>query len=523
MPCKCCPVTENTPAAVHDERPRRTELLGLVPHIARTLRQTLIALVAVAFGAGQLGGKAWLVIIVGLVAVMMTLAASFLRWWRTVYRVGADDIRLETGLLSREARSVPYERIQDVSISEPLLARMLGLASVTFETGAGGKDEMKLAYVSKSEGERLRNVVRRQNTLADARAANGTAALPEGGTLVEAPVEERSEVLFAMDLRRLLTFGMFEFSLVLLTVIGAALQQLDFLLPFDIWDVDFWDHQLELGGGALESLGFAAQIITITLAVISLLLVGVISGLIRTVLRDYGFLLERTSRGFRRRRGLLNRTDVVMPVHRVQAAVLDTGLVRRRFGWHGLTFVSLANDAKEASHDVAPFAKREEIDPIAREAHIRLPDPGIAWQRLSAKPWVDRFVVAAIALVIGGGVIWLSEPRLFWLPLLLLPIVALSQYLGWYRHGWAMDGGHVYVKKGLLAPTIIAAPARLLQSVEIAQSLLGRMRGYAALRFGLAGGSLAIEGLARSTAQIIRENVLAEIVQVDFSHLDRTR
>ncbi len=505
------------------EAPRRTELLGLVPHIAKTLRQAIIGLVAVAFGAGQVGGKAWLVIIVGVVAVSITLAASFVRWWRTIYRVGADDIRLETGLLSREARSVPYERIQDVSISEPLLARLLGLATVTFETGAGGKDEMTLAYVTKAEGERLRNVVRRQNATPSAQPAEHGAPLPEGGTLVDMPVEEPPRVLFAMDLRRLLTFGMFEFSLVLLAVIGAALQQLDFLLPFDIWDVDFWDRQLELGGGALESLGFAAQIIAIVLAVVSLLLLGVVSGLVRTVLRDYGFVLERTSRGFRRQRGLLNRTDVVMPVHRVQAAVLGTGLVRRMFGWHGLTFVSLANDAKSASHDVAPFARRAEIDPVASEAHIHLPGPDVEWQRLSAKPWIDKFVVGALALGIAAIVISLYEPALFWLPLLLLPVVAFGQYLGWYRHGWAMEGGHVYVKKGLLAPTIIAAPARLLQSVEIAQSLLGRLRGYAALRFGLAGGNLAIEGLARSTAQIIRENVLDEIARVDFSRLNRAR
>jgi len=47
------------------------------------------------------------------------------------------------------------------------------------------------------------------------------------------------------------------------------------------------------------------------------LVVGMLSGIVRTFLRDWDFRLERTSKGFRRRRGMFTRTDVVMPVHRV--------------------------------------------------------------------------------------------------------------------------------------------------------------------------------------------------------------
>ena len=53
-----------------------------------------------------------------------------------------------------------------------------------------------------------------------------------------------------------------------------------------------------------------------------------------SVLRDYGFRLEETPKGLRRRRGLLTRTDTVMPIHRVQALKVTTRIFRRRFGWH---------------------------------------------------------------------------------------------------------------------------------------------------------------------------------------------
>ena len=78
----------------------------------------------------------------------MSFGFAWLGWRRLTYLTSAEDIRVEHGLLSRSARSVPYERIQDVSIEQKWLPRLLGLAEVKFETGAGGKEEISLAYLS---------------------------------------------------------------------------------------------------------------------------------------------------------------------------------------------------------------------------------------------------------------------------------------------------------------------------------------------------------------------------------------
>ena len=490
---------------------RRTELLGILPGAAKALAQAVFAMIATAIWADELRQHPLAMVGVAVLVIGTALAASVLRWWRTEYRVGADDIRLETGILSREARSIPYERIQDVSIAEPLLARILGLVSVTFETGAGGKDEIQLAYVSRAEGQRLRDVVRRQNE-APTIAGPGEAA---------PAVEEPGRTLFAMDLKRVIHFGLFEFSLVVLTVIGAALQQLDFLLPFDIWSMRFWTNLFEVQADSIRHWGFAAQVIGALLAAGSLLALGVVTGVVRTVLRDYGFRLDRTDRGFRRRRGLLNRTDVVMPVHRVQAGVLSTGLVRRWFGWHALKFVSLASDAKSASHDVVPFAQQAEFAPVAREARIALPGPDTLWHRPSSRPWADSFAFSGAVLIAVGLGLAVGGLSGWFVPWLALPVVAAAHWLSWRRHGWAMEDGQLFVRTGLLAPTVTSSPAIKLQSVEIARGPLGRLRGYVALKIGLAGGKLEIAGLMQDTAETLRQAILREIARVDFSRLNK--
>src|SRR5690606_21979989 len=107
-------------------------------------------------------GGAAILVIVGALAVgaLISFGIAWLQWRKLTYLTGTDDIRVEKGLLSRSARSVPYERIQDVSIEQKWIPRLLGLAEVRFETGAGGKEEIALAYLTLAESARLRELVR---------------------------------------------------------------------------------------------------------------------------------------------------------------------------------------------------------------------------------------------------------------------------------------------------------------------------------------------------------------------------
>ena len=135
---------------------KRTDPRGFVVQgLSALLRGGLPALAAL-IGTGTIG----LGLLVLAPAVVLLLAFSFgfawLKWSRFTYTTGPDNIRVEHGLLSRHARAVPYDRIQDVSLEEKLLPRLFGLAEVRFETGAGGKDEISLAYLSLDEAERLR-------------------------------------------------------------------------------------------------------------------------------------------------------------------------------------------------------------------------------------------------------------------------------------------------------------------------------------------------------------------------------
>lgn len=490
---------------------QRLHPLGLIIGFVSGLPQLIVPILAALFGVRNSESGLGAVSVFAIV-LFASLFFRWIAWLRTHYHIGEDDIRIERGLLSRTARSIPYDRIQDVSIEQKPLARLFKLGEVKFETGGGEGDDAKLSYVSLEEAGRLRETIR---------------ARKSGSGAVHAEAEDATDTppIFAMDTGRLVTLGFYSFSLFIFAILGGAAQQLDFLLPFDLWDLRHWIGMAEERGVVLETISWNARIAGALFALAALILIGVASGVIRTFLTDYGFRLDRTPKGFRRQRGLLTRTDIVMPVSRVQAAVISTGPVRKWRGWHALQFVSLAQESKQESHHmVAPLARLDEIWPIIAETGITPPGDAAAMQSGRFRWWLNGFAVvlpivfAAMAAVVIFADTSLARTSLF---LLIPAAMLLIGMFEWrlYRHG--EDGLQLYQRRGWWRQKLTILPQVRVQSVEIAQGPLARASGLAALRFGVAGGKLEMIAMPLASAREIRDRVLAVAAPVDFSEINQ--
>ena len=508
--------------------PHRTQPIGLLINAVGLLRQLVFPLIIAVFTLRDGPMFAWLFAGGGVALVAGSLALSYLSWSRRTFTIGEQDIRVESGVLSRSAASVPYERIQDVSLEQKFLARLLGLVAVKFETGAGGADELSLKYMTQAEGEHLRRLVRERREEEAAETRHDASDPGAGSDTQDAVLQERAQTLFSMDPRRLLTFGTFEFSLAVFAVLGGVLQYLDTLFEIEIWDVSFWRSLAEESGGWLLELGAYAQVIGAIVGLILVAFIGLVTGLARTFSREWGFLLERTARGFRRRRGLFTRTDVVMPVHRVQGLTIGTRIIRYRFGWHNLKFVSLAQDAGSSSHVVAPFAQLEELDPIVEAAGFSRPSPEAQWHR-AARAWlnvtiaIDLAIFAVVTLIAGvATTIFAPEWTLVAIigPLAVAVITLVAEVLSWQFKKHALENDQIASMSGLFAPKTKVAKKVKLHSVEIVQGPFAKKFGYATLNLGMAGGEMEIEGVELERARAVRSMILQTMTQTDFSQLE---
>jgi putative membrane protein len=422
------------------------------------------------------GGGLWRAAAVAAALAAVGILAQALTWWRFRYGVGAGEIVIESGILHRNRRSIPFERVQDVDIERGPLARIFGLAKVRIETGAGGKDEGLLDSVTVAEADRLRATVR-----AWREGEGAPAAIHDPATEAAAPAVPQARLLFAMALPRVLLFGLFNFSLAFIAGAFALLQTFDEILPFDIYDPARW---VGLVGDNLPQRFTAGAIAAV---LVLALILGVIAGLVSTVSRDFGYRLSIEGGRFRRERGLLTRSEAVIARARIQIARLETGPIRRAFGWFGLSFQTLGAASDGSGRQVAaPFARQDELDPILAETRpLRLPQEAaltMVSQRHILRALL-RNLLPPLAAILWGAVFW--RPALFFLAL--LPLLAITSALERRFHRYALDGDMLFIAKGVLRQRLWIIPLRNAQAISVARSWLQRRLGIATLAIDTAG------------------------------------
>jgi putative membrane protein len=411
------------------------------------------------------------ILLIALLGAVISFAASLAGWLRFRYGVGADEIVIESGVFQRQRRIVPFDRVQDIDIEQPLLARLFGTAKVKIETGGAGKDEGSLDAISLSEAHRLRDVIRR--------GAPAFAHPPNHVALD--PAEE--PILFQMHLPRLLLAGLFNFSLVFLAIIGGALQSLQPLIERRLGDPEKWIMPTpELA---------AAAGLYLTLALLGIVIfLGVVTGVFRTVARDYGFRLSRTHTGLRRGRGLFTLSEVIIPLRRIQLALISSGWLRRRLGWFALELQTLSADAQQSGHQAAaPFARMGEITPILAEAGLAELPSDDAYIHVSRRSIARRCLGHLLPLGLGAAAFALVWPLAL---LIVVPvaITAAAVVLQWRRHLYALTPSALYVAEGLLQPRLWIVPYENSQSISLTRSPLQRRLGLASLTVDTAGASI---------------------------------
>jgi putative membrane protein len=474
---------------------RRVHPGTIALRFAKEMPGTVLALPAgLAFMSDR--GLRWAIAVAALIALVMILL-NWLAWSRFKYGVGERDIVIESGILTRTRRSIPFDRIQDVDIERKLLARIFGLAKIRIETGGGGKDEGVIDSVTVAEADRLRASVRagRDAARPEAEAEAAPADAPEG------------RVLFAMDTPRVLLLGLFNFSLVYIAGLFALLQTFEPLLPFDIYDPARWAGLVDRNLPGRFSAGAILSVLVIAL------LLGVAAGVARTLSRDHGFRLTAEGRRMRRVRGLFTHSETVIARKRIQLAQVRTGPVRRRFGWFELSFQSLGAGADGSGRQIAaPLARFDEMEPILAETgRLRLPPPPelvMVSRRHLARSLIPIVAVAGWILVAS---LW--QPNLLLL-LALLPPLAFGAWLGRRFHRYALADGLLFVQRGVWRQRLWVVPVRNVQATSLSRSRPQRWLGLSTLSVDTAGAPITdgvrIVDLREDIGRALAEEISAQ-------------
>ncbi|MGP4011722.1 PH domain-containing protein [Streptomyces sp. 4N124] len=249
-------------------------------------------------------------------AVIVPAAAlyGFLTWWFTHFAVTDTELRIRTGLLFRRAAHIRLERIQAVDVTQPLLARVAGVAKLKLDVvGTDKKDE--LAFLGADEARTLRAEL----------LARAAGFAPETAHEVgEAPAQELLRT----------PPGVLAVSLVLTGATWGTLAAA-LVVPPLIW--------------------LATHSVWTVLAVALPLLGGAGASSVGRFVAEYDWTVAESPDGLRIDRGLLDRVHETVPPGRVQTVRIVEPLLWRRRGW-----VRVELDVAGSSNSLLlPVAPRE--------------------------------------------------------------------------------------------------------------------------------------------------------------------
>ncbi|WP_125958810.1 PH domain-containing protein [Sphingomonas koreensis] len=481
-----------------DNEPKRVHPGTIAIDFLRRAPQTVIGLPAI---AGYTSGRSigWILLAASVLGAVM-LAITWVGWRRFTYTVAEHELVIERGLLNRSRRSIPLARIQDVSIERKPLARLFGLAEVKVETGGGEKDEAVLDSVSLAEAERLRAALRGHHA--------PTVPLESGDIGVAAADAAALPVIFRMSLPRVLLLGIFSFSLVWIAALFGMLQFFDQFIDFGIDRARDWAEVAKDEVQARFSIAAALAVAGVALVL------GVVSGVVRTTLRDYGFTLRAGGGRFRRTRGLLTRSEVVVAMRRIQLAMVQRGPLRGALGWNALSFQTLGGSNDPSGRQtMAPLAREHEVAWIVETAGLP------HFERLPLRPVAAGHVIRCVLMALPWPLLMLGAALAVtpfaWLGSLLLIPIAGAALLQRRFHRYALRDTSLQVMRGVIAQRDWIVPFENVQTVTLRAGLVQRWLGVASVLVDTAGagggGAPDVVDLNRADARTLATGLVERI------------
>ena len=436
------PASESAPSSLLGavREPQRLHPLTLLLRVGASLPPLLLILLPTLQNpSSENVFSVALTIVYGVVA----LPAIVLQYLRFSYRITPKQIVIQKGVIKRQNRSIPIERVQNIQIERNLIARLIGLAKVKIETAGSAATEGSLEYVSLEDAHEIRRVVRSFQH----RSVSDTTEAPDQ----EEPVA--SETLFTMSIRDVLLSGAFRFSLLYIAVMFSALELVD---PEAIVQRILRSQgRIDQITAVMASNPFLTVVVTIAVAGVF----GWISGILIHVARYYRFRLWLDGDKLRKRHGLFTVTEGTIPLDKVQTLILRTNPLMRAFGWYELKVQTIGQDVDEQGHRViAPFAQYDRILALAHSVRaFDLPDAFASVSPVTIRRRFFRYTVALAAVVLPSAYFWPgdwlhpADVALPWWGFLFVPLLLGFAVLQYWNHDYAARDDGLYIRRGVLS------------------------------------------------------------------------
>ncbi|MGK0714882.1 PH domain-containing protein [Leucobacter sp. W1153] len=456
---------------------------------------------------------------VALGIIVVIIFFSWLSWRFHTYRITDEAVESQSGVLFRQHRRAPLERIQSVNLQRPLLARILGLTQVEVQTaGQGGK--VSLSYlghrVAKEVRERiLRSVAHRRGDSVQIPQVSqapgevslipGATQLPDGTQFEPSPtgfpplLDQRAREFVDLDIdQEARTSG---------SLVSVPLGRLFGSIALS-WDI--WIPVILLIASVVSALIWSPFFFAMIIPSV-LIAVGVSYSSFN---KGFRFTLSRSSDGVRVGSGLTATHTETIPFGRIHAIEARQPLGWRPFGWWRVRVTTAGYGAAEAGQNglrnvVLPVGP---VDDVLRVIEALLPGIGDEPEE------VDALRLGLLGAGTAGGFVG-AGPRSAWV-----------LWFGKKRAGLRLadevsENATLRVRRGWLTRSFVVMPILRAQSIQFSRPVLQRFIGLATLQAHTVLGPVQVvmRGIELAQARMVFDEVSRTMVRVQGGEAVRIR
>ena len=458
--------------------------------------------------------RLFLVALVSVLVIAFLFLYTFLQWRVTAYALTDSALWFRKGILNRNQRHARLDRIQAVDITQPVLARLVGLGKLDVEVAGGADSNITIGFLKVSELEALRGEILARaaglkmsgQSPAQASAMGGQGyAAPYGapqatspyipvpqGQYPQAPAMPVQPGAIPQPTNFSYTGEVFAPSTIpvapereLYQVPMGRLLGSQLLSMSALFSVLALIVIIVIGAASIPYIGLAG--ITASLSGVAMVGLSVASFHWNRFASEANFRLAISPDGLRLRRGLLSTRSQTIPPRRIHAIEIQQPLLWRFFGWYRVLILQAGYGAKDteqnkqqSSHVLIPVGTRQDVN-FALWAVIE--DLGV--------DDIPAFIDAALyGTGDGNGFVRMSA-RAF----------ILDPFL-FKRRARAITRTTFVVRDGWLTRKSFWAPIARLQSVSAKAGPLERALGVATLHMHLVPGPFSMKAEHQDAKQV---------------------
>lgn len=465
------------PETAQDASPwQRVSAWALVPLLGKSAWEFFGLILGGAFLSSRDKYAVYLPYVLAALALLI-LSRALISWRFSRFRVTAQGIELEKGLLHKELLLLPQARVQELQVRQPLYFRPLRLYAASIDSAGSQQQEFALTGLSEAQLMLLQG----QST-----------PTPASG----------STPFYRIWLATLYNAYLW---LPLLAVFGMSQQFKDAQAVQWLFDTSqALLQQYDIQHNLLLQL-FSGLMVLVLLALVLALM---------TLIWLYPQHLLRDARKLQLTQGSVLKKSLRISSSRVQLVLVNQPWLARLFGHYSLMFHGFASNKQQSKFALLGQTAPELDAQLQAQQLLPLPQvQGAVLQKFVPVYFRRHACWSGLGVLVVMALLWQSNiPPLWFKALVSLGLSSwwlLELWLNYRWHGYRVHGDVLYLWQGGLSRRWYMLPLTQVQQVRLQQTAFFQQHQMVRVKLQTANGDLTLAAIPNAQAQQLYTQVLA--------------